>query len=206
MITLNFPRHFTYLAIAVVVLIFTQSGSTPHWIDRSTFLFGLDGLLHATALVLALNLSGAFAKRLLFIAITAALSANVPFIGGYVVSFLHLHAGIAFVGLYAVCSAFGAAAYWALVRLFWLRGLTKLSFVQAISFCVGATFASLLAFGVVTQQGKNESQIAQALPTIFWWFGVSASLWICLHGVMTANNRFERSQDVASSMNQGGDR
>jgi hypothetical protein len=189
MFTLNFPRHFAYLFVAALVLILTQRGSTPLWIDRATFLFGLIGLLHATALALALNKWHAFARRILFIAITAALSANVPLVGAYIVSHLHFDGGSGFIALYAVSSAFGAAAYWVLVRLFWFRALTNRSLLQTVGICVGATFASLLSVGLATQMGRNESEIAQALPTIFWWFGFSLSLWIS-RGALTANNRW----------------
>jgi hypothetical protein len=194
MLTFNFPRHFAYLFVAAIVLISTQNGPTPLWIDRATFLFGLTGLLHATALALALNKSHAFAKRILFISITAALSANVPLVGAYIVSHLHLDGGLGFIALYAVSSAFGAAAYWALVRFFWFRALTNRSLLQTVGICVGATFASLLSFGLVTHQGRNESEIAQALPTMFWWLGFSLSLWIFSRGAPTANNRLERSR------------
>jgi hypothetical protein len=194
-ITLNFPRHFAYLAIAAAVLIVAQSVPAPQWADGFTFYFSLVGFLHATALVSALCVSGAVAKRVLFIAITTALSANVPLVGGYAASSLQRDAGVGFLSLYAFSSAFGAAAYWMLIRLFWLRGLTKRSLVQAIALCVGATFASLLAFGLVTHQGKYESPLAQALPSIFWWFGFSASLWLFARGTATANNRFEHKGD-----------
>jgi len=50
----------------------------------------------------------------------------------------------------------------------------------AMGLCVMATFVSLLTFGIVTQQGKYPATIARALPTVFWWFGFSASLWICV--------------------------
>ena len=123
MFTLNFPRHFAYLFVAALVLIFTQSGSTPHWIDRAPFLFALIGFLHAAALALALSKPHAFVRRILFIAITAAFSAIVPFVGAYIVSHLHLDGGLGSFALYAVSSGFGAAAYWVLVRLFWFRSL-----------------------------------------------------------------------------------
>jgi hypothetical protein len=197
MFTLNFPRHFAYLLVAAVVLILTQSGSTPLWIDRPTFLFGLIGLLHATALALALNMSHAFPKRILFIAITAAVSANVPLIGAYIVGLLHFDGGLGFLAVYAVSSAFGAAAYWALIRLFWFRALTNRSFLQTVGMCVGATFASLLTYGLVTHQGQNESEIAQALPTIFWWLGFSLSLWIFARSELTASNPLDRGSDAA---------
>jgi hypothetical protein len=203
MITLNFPRHFAYLAVATAVLILTQSGSTPLWIDRATFLFGLAGLLHATALAFALNMSGALPKGLLFIAITAVASANVPLMGAYIVGPLHFDGALGFLAWYGVSSAFGAAAYWALVRLFWLRNLTVLSLLQTVGLCVGATFASLLTFGLFTHQGRNESEIAQALPTIFWWLGFSLSLWIFARVVLTAKNRLEQSQIAPASMSQG---
>jgi hypothetical protein len=166
----------------------------PHWIDRATFLFALIGFLHAAALVLALSKPHAFVRRTLFIAITAALSAVVPLVGAYIVSHLHIDGGLGFFTLYAVSSAFGAAAYWVLIRLFWFRGLTSRSLLQTAGVCVAATFASLLTFGLVTQQGRNESEFAQALPTIFWWLGFSLSLWIFARSALTANNRVEQAR------------
>jgi hypothetical protein len=190
MITVNYPRHFAYLFIAAIVLILTQSGSTPHWIDRATFLLGLVGLLHATAFALALNMAHAFPKRILFIAITTAASANVAMVGAYIESPLHLDGALGFLAWYAISSALGASAYWALVRLFWLRGLTKRSLLLTVGMCVSATLASLLTVGLVTQQGRNDSETAQALPSIFWWVGFSLSLWIFARGTHTANNMY----------------
>jgi hypothetical protein len=192
--TLNFPRHFAFLFVAAAVLILTQSGSTPHWIDRDTFLFALIGFLHAAALALALSKPHAFVRRMLFIAITAALSASVPIVGAYIVSHLHFDGGLGFFALYAVSSAFGATAYWLLVRVFWFRGLPRRSLLQTVGVCVAATFASLLTFGLVTQQGRYESEFAQALPTIFWWLGFSLSLLMFARRVPTANSRIDQSR------------
>jgi hypothetical protein len=194
MFKVNFPRHFAYLFIAAVLLVLTHGAPSPHWVDRDTFLFGEVGLLHATALALALSKPLVVARRIFFVAITAALSAGVPITGAYVVSHLHFYGGLGFFALYAVSSALGAAAYWVLIRLFWFRALPTRSLFQTVGMCVGATFASLLMFGLVTQQGRHEFEAAWDLPTIFWWFGFSLSLWIFGRNTLTANNRFERSR------------
>jgi hypothetical protein len=188
-----------------VLLVLTHGAPSPHWVDRDTFLFGEVGLLHATALALALSKPLVVARRIFFVAITAALSAGVPITGAYVVSHLHIYGGPGFFASYAVSSALGAAAYWVLIRLFWFRALPTRSLFQTVAMCVGATFASLLMFGLVTQQGRHEFGAAWDLPTIFWWFGFSLSLWIFGRNTLTANNRFERSR-VASTVDQGGGR
>jgi hypothetical protein len=199
---LNFPLHFTCLAVAVAVLILTQGGQAPHGIDRATFLFGLVGLLHATALTIAISKPHAFARRLIFIVIATLLSAGVPVVGAYVVSHFNSGGALGFIALYAVSSAFGAATYWVLVRSFWFPTLTARSLLHAVGMCVGATLGSLVVSGLITQQGRYPSEFAQVLPTVFWWFAFSLSLWTFARGLTISHDAVKPSAR-ASSLDDG---
>ena len=186
---IRYTVHFAYLAVAATILIIVAPLSTPVWVDRFTFYFALDGLLHAVALVLALNVRGAYLRRFSFAVITAVVSAGVPIFGLSLSRLTGLDGTPALLSALAMGSAGGASVYWALVRLFWIRGLTASSLFRTVGLCVGATIISFTLAVVVTQRGKSPSTFADAIPTIGWWIAFSLSLYFAERSGATANQR-----------------
>jgi hypothetical protein len=194
MTIIRYPRHFACLAVAALALINVVPLSVPSWLDRFTFFSALDGLLHAGAVVLALNVAASWIKRLTFAAITAVLSGGVPYFGLAFERPLGLDGTAAFLAAFAIGSAGGAAAYWLLVRVFWIRSLTAASLMRTIAFCVGATLVSFAMAVLVSGFGRTPSVVGDVLPTVCWWLAFSYSLYLSERAGMTANNALERER------------
>jgi hypothetical protein len=191
MTVIDYRRHFAYLALAAGALFLAHAAFRKLALGFAAFapVFALNGLLHASALVLALNSFAPIFKRVGFIGITAAISAAVPYSGLYLAQILGLDGFFAAISL---GSAVGATAYWLLVRAFWLRDLSRNSLALTAAICVAASLASFVGAGAVTGFGKSPFWIADALPTIGWWLAFSFSLYLAEGGAMTANQRLER--------------
>jgi hypothetical protein len=167
MIVINYPRHFSYLALALVIE-FTALWSIDHWLHRPVFLdsldthFVLNGLLHGTALILALTVRASRSRRVVFVAIATVLSFAVGFAA----------VNIKFIGL-AIPSAIGAAAYWYLVRLLWIHELTVTSLLRTVVLCAAVTVAwdTLILF-------MYPSLLQLMLHTLCWWLAFSFSLYV----------------------------
>lgn len=186
-IGINFRRHFACLAFAAAILLISKQGSLPEWLYGSRFSSALYGALHATALALALKPARTLTSGLLFVVITAAVSANIPLMGLALAGRLNL-AGVApyFIAAYTMGAAIGAAAYWTLVRFFWIRNLAMRSLFQTIGMCVGATQLALAACAVASHRGRSSATVFGVLPVIFWWVAFSLSMWLFARGPANA--------------------
>jgi hypothetical protein len=185
---INYPRHFAYLAVAAVALIFMLVEPLPFTQspdNRFTFFFALFGTLHALALVTALR-AGPLWRRGIFVAITAALSGCIPFAGIELSRVLGLESLVAAMGL---ASAVGASAYWLLVRTFWFPSVNFPGGLFAVSLCVGATLSGLLLATVLSGFGANNLPAGDVIPTVLWWGAFSYSLWESEKPTVAANNR-----------------
>lgn len=163
-------QHAFYLVIAMVVLAVFGD-------ELRVLAFGQFGLLHSIAFVLALKLDGQLGKRAVFVALATGLSALAPQAGALLLKAL----GDGDVGawrfvalLYGGASATGAALYWGLVRLCWLRHLPPVSLLTTIALCVLATL------GTVTVLGNSAAgagrQAADVIAVALWWAAFSWSV------------------------------
>jgi hypothetical protein len=177
MTAVSYPRHFAFLTLATVLLLADLPEPLPVWVNRLLFFPMLYGMLHAGALVSALNANGLWLKRGLFVALAAGLSGVVPYFGLFSTKLLGLSDSAAYFGAFALGSAGGAASYWFLIRFFWIPGLPLRSVAHTVLVCVAATSISLLLAVLLTGFGRSASSVADALPTIAWWLAFSLSLW-----------------------------
>jgi hypothetical protein len=178
---IKYRVHFTFLLFAAALLYFAfnnsrLSAAVAGW--RPDAYFGSVGLLHATALVLALRVNTPFIRRMVFVLMATVLSIAAPVVGPAIVAVIGLQNEVGFFSALAAASAVGACAYWMLVRTFWLGNLVVVSLIRTVCFCVVATLASFLVAGIVTGQGSRQVPITDDLPTIFWWVAFSFSLFL----------------------------
>jgi hypothetical protein len=178
MTAIAYPRHFAFLALAAALLVADLPVLLPLWVDRFLFFPMLYGMLHATAVVSALNAGGMWLKRVLFVILAAGLSGVVPYFGLYSAKLLGLSDSAAYFGAFALGSAGGAASYWFLIRFFWIPGLLLRSVAHTVLICVAATLISLLLAVLLTGFGRSDSLVADVLPTVAWWLAFSLSLWL----------------------------
>jgi hypothetical protein len=172
---INYPRHFSYLAL-VAVIEFVALWSIERWhppfLDSFTAHLVLNGLFHSTALVLALTVRASRSRRVAFVAFTAVLGLVVYVLGINLEDLSNLSLGPAFP------SAIGAAAYWYLVRLFWIRGLTALSLLRTVVLCA--------AVSVTWDKANNLVWFPDLLHlmehTLCWWLAFSFSLYVSERG------------------------
>ena len=185
---INYPRHFALLAVAAVALFFIEPLSFPPWLARFTFFFTLFGALHAVALVAALR-AGALWRRAAFVVVTSALSGVVPYAGIALARLVSLDA-VALIAAMAFGSLVGASGYWLLVRTFWFSKLNSRDGAIAVSLCVGATVSGFVLAVVLSGFGSHNSVVTDLLPTVFWWYAFSYSLWRSERPGTAANNRW----------------
>jgi hypothetical protein len=171
MAAINYPRHFVYLALAAIIefiVLWSIDRWTPRFPDVLASLFTLNGLLHATALVLALTVPATWSRRVVFVAIAAMLSSAAPFTRVLLPSAVNQLLGLAFP------SAVGAAAYWYLVRLLWIRQLTAVSLLRTVVLCTAVT--------VTWEKVNHGLWYPDPLPlmvhTLCWWLAFSFSLYL----------------------------
>jgi hypothetical protein len=178
---IKYRRHFTLLFCAGTLLwvAFNNSHiSAAIASDRVDAYFASVGLLHATALVLSLRVTGHLFRRLVFVLIATVLSIAAPLIGAAVVALAGLQNEVGFFSMLVAASAAGACAYWFLVRIFWLRSLAVSSLVRTVCLCAAATLTSFIVASILTGQGARVNPISDDLPTIFWWGAFSGSLFL----------------------------
>jgi hypothetical protein len=167
---LHYPRHFSVLAAATVVMFLLG-----HWdLLRDSLLvtFAINGALHACAIVLSLRAPPpGLARKAAFVAIAAALSVLTLYIGIIgLVLFAVLPGNERLYVVLSVCSLSGAITYGSLIRMFWIRILSSRIILAMAVLCVLAT--SLAFFARAYWEFLGGWWLAAA-----WWFAFSAGLW-----------------------------
>jgi hypothetical protein len=165
----NYPRHFSVLAAATVILFLLG-----HWslLDDSLIVtFAINGALHASALVLALRAPYKVLRKFAFIAIAVILSILTLYVGIIgLVLFAVLPGNERLYVVLGVCSLSGAITYGALVRMFWMRNFSSRLILAMSILCVLATS---LAFFARTYADFLGGWWLAAV----WWFAFSGGLW-----------------------------
>lgn len=173
MAILNYPRHFLLLAGAAAVLVLGLAVHLP-WspvADRLLVLFGSSGALHAVAVVLALRQALAWRSRVGFVLAAMVLAIVAPMSGLGLAALLPLGMMTTVFVALALASAFGAVAYWLLVRGMLAPFLSRGSLLVTIAACEGAMLLTALAPTVVAIP-------RDPLAPTLWWLGFSTSLYI----------------------------
>ena len=123
---------------------FVKDVYLPYWIANFDFFhYGLMGLLHATCIVVSLRDRRANHPiiALCFITLAAIWGAVTPILGlwGSVVwtplAEILPRSDFNLVFLFLTGSAIGAAGYWLLVRLFWLKSLRRADCLRTVTLC-----------------------------------------------------------------------
>ena len=187
--SIRYSLHFPLLIVALLVFWLAEGIHFPVWISNFDFFqYGLMGVLHATALVVSLRDRKANNPfiALCFIALAGVWSAATPIVGlwGSIVWTPIFRApfmeslrpsGIGFVFIFVTGSAIGAAGYWLLVRLFWLKSLRRVDCFRTMALCMAAT---LLAFAAIEVLPKNVPvRVTSLILAAAWWFAFSISLY-----------------------------
>lgn len=180
MTVVGYPRHFSLVAAAAVIVVFLPRLPLPAWVNGFAFFFAATGLLYAGALILALNARASPYKRLAFAATSALLSGCAPFVGLALVSLLKLGDSAALPAAFALASAAGAAAYFFLARALLIPGLAARWGWRMPAMCAAGTLLSYAIAVVGSSYGIYRS-VLDALPTIGWWLSFSLSLYLAEH-------------------------
>jgi hypothetical protein len=166
---INYARHFGALGAATVLLILLD-----HWDllgDSLLASFAINGALHALSISITLRSRESILRKLMFIAVAAALSVFTMYVG--IIGLVLLAVVPGNERLYMVlglCSLTGAITYGSLMKIFWIRKLSPRRILAIACLCLPATS---LAFFVKAH--------FQALGgwwlTAVWWFAFSGGLW-----------------------------
>ena len=179
---IRYSVHFLALFVSALILWLAKDVHLPYWVaDFDFFSFGLMGVLYAASIVVSLRDRKAnHLVVLCFIALAAGWSAATPILGlwGSIVwtplmEIVPRRFGLAFPFLTG--SAIGAAGYWLLVRLFWLKSLRGADCVRTVVLCVAATLLSYAVMEALPQ--SVDRHIRFLLPTVAWWCAFSISLY-----------------------------
>jgi hypothetical protein len=150
--------------------------------------FGLLGAAHATTLVLALRTAQGLAKRSAFVVCSSVLSAAVFVVGWVVITFvLHPEAALYLWISMSLTAAVGAAMYGALIRRFWIAGLSIAAIIAIAATCGVATCSVLVADQFNGWNGRWQM-------TVTWWFAFSAALALAIYHGSRLSLRTTNSQ------------
>lgn len=135
----DFRRHFLFLAGAIVIL--GCLSRLPLYGD-ALFASAVNGALHACAVVSSLRVTATWLRKLIFVALAAALSIMTLYVAIIVLVALSILPDSqrlpAVIGIAAMT---GALTYGSLVRLFWIRGVRPRTILGLSTFCALATVA-----------------------------------------------------------------
>jgi hypothetical protein len=164
-----YPRHFSVLAAATVILFLLGHWSLLN--DSLIVTFALNGALHASALVLALRAPHKILRKFAFIAIAVILSILTLYVGIIgLVLFAVLPGNERLYVVLGVCSLSGAITYGSLIRIFWVR---KFSSRLILAMSILCMLATSLAFFARTYADFLGGWWLAAV----WWFAFSGGLW-----------------------------
>lgn len=187
--SIRYRLHFSLLIVALLVFWLLEGIHFSISVSNFDFFqFGLMGVLHATALVVSFRDRKANNPfiALCFIMLAGFWSAATPMVGlwGSIawtpivrapLSESLRSSDIGFAIIFLTGSAIGAAGYWLLVRLFWLKSLRRVDCLRTVALCVGATLLALSAIEVLP---KNVPvRVTWLILTAAWWFAFSISLY-----------------------------
>jgi hypothetical protein len=164
-------------ALALILLFDATAAAAP--IARFDLYFACVGLLHASAVMVALTGDTYWVRGVVFLAIAVILSVGAPYAGLLASGVLPLaNDTVKFFAIYALASASGALAYWVVIRTLWLPHLTVPSVALTISWSVAATMLSLVVGVLGSGFGSRPDAVPRDLPTLAWWIAFSLSLWV----------------------------
>lgn len=171
----DYPRHFSLLAAATVILFLLGHWSLLN--DSLIVSFAINGALHAAALALALRVPQPLLRKTAFVAIASTLSVLTLYVGIIgLVLFAVLPGNERLYVVLAVCSLSGAITYASLIRLFWMRKFSSRLILAMAIVCLLATSLAFLARTYADFLGGWWLAAA-------WWFAFSGGLWyVDTHG------------------------
>ncbi len=164
-----YARHFSVLLAAVVVLFLLGQWDVLN--DSLIVSFALNGALHASSLTLALRSPQSLVRKIIFIAVAAALSVLTMYVGiTGLVLFAVVPGNERLYSVLGLCSWSGAITYGSLIRIVWIRQLPSRRILAMSFLCIAATS---LAFFIRTY---TDFLGAWWLAGV-WWFTFSGGLW-----------------------------
>src|SRR5437016_6010894 len=185
---IQYRTHSTALAVAAVIFWVVRDFRFPVWISNFNFLhYALMGALHATSIVVSLQVRRTALRSLGFITLATALSAFTPFMGliGSVVwvplADVLREKNLGAEAIFVTGSAIGASGYWLLVRRFWLRTPWRAGWLRAVALCATSTllvgFTLHLFDGYDRGVAKIDADVFSPMLTFGWWLAFSGSLY-----------------------------
>jgi hypothetical protein len=183
----RYPLHFLLLACFGVLLI---AMTRLHFATDLSVSFALYGVLHASALVIALRAHHPIWRICIFIGAAAGLSAMTLHVGMAAAHWLGTGGGN--VSLYAalgLSAVTGAATYGVLIRL---CGIYELSARALAVICLNCMLAAYAA----TFTLAHFNFLGRWWLAVLWWYAFSGGLWYCddqrLSGERTCSGRTPR--------------
>ncbi len=178
--TINYRRHFALLVLAACLLpLLLEPVARVLPVTRFHVYFGLVGLLHASAWVLALRVATPWTRRLMFILTAATLSIAAPYLG-VSLAMVSPRAGndIGVALAFAGASAAGTAVYWLAIRRFWLPHLALRSLATTVAMCAAATPSSMWVGALLGWFGSRPDGRHVDLLSSFWWLAFSTAIFL----------------------------
>lgn len=181
---IRYKVHFlTLIPAAIAFCLIMKLGDAIRPPYGFFLIFGAMGVLHAASLVISLSDRSAvtFTKTVTFMTVVGVLSILTVFSPFLLLPILsvektpHLNESVRIFLVLAGGSAFGASAYWLLLRLIWLKSRRFVNLITTIALCSATTVVSWLGAGTMTVRARD---IAELVPTFGWWVGFSFSLFI----------------------------
>ncbi len=150
-------------------------------VNRLIVLVAMAGLFHAASVALTLQPRPPRLRSLLFLAIAAVLSIGTPILGvalsGPILDLLsssnNVVADVGVIGIFVLAVALGTAAYWLLIRWYWLDWLSGSDLRITLLACV---LAVIVAFPLTPYATAAIGRDAGLIPFLAWWAAFSWSL------------------------------
>lgn len=174
---IDYRLHFRVLGVSAALLCALVASLAQSSLGSFTGFFGVIGAIHSTALVLALRRPASWGRRLLFIGIAITLSIAAPLVGFSSARVMRVPQFWSFHAAIFLASAFGAAAYWIVVRWMWLPRLAHESAFTTSGLCAVGSVCAFQICAILTGYGSRSSLLADMIPTVVWWSVFSATIF-----------------------------
>ena len=200
---IEYRMHSGLLTGAALILILT-SEQMRLGVNRLIVLIALFGLFHAATVALTLQPRPPRMRSLLFLAIAALLSIGTPLVAlglsgpilDYLSSASNTAADVGVIVIFVAAVALGTAAYWMLIRWYWLDWLGWADFRITELACV---LAVIVSFSITPYATAAVGRDAGLIPFLGWWAAFSWSLAFAENRHKRANKKAAKTPARASS-------
>ena len=177
---IEYRMHSALLTGAGLMLVLT-SERMQLGVNRLIVLVAMAGLFHAASVALTLQPRPPRMRSLLFLGIAAVLSIGTPILAlalsGPILDLLssssNMVADVGVIVIFVLAVALGTAAYWLLIRWYWLDWLSGRDLRITLLACI---LAVIVSFSITPYATAAVGRDAGLIPFLAWWAAFSWSL------------------------------